>query len=227
MPSSGCSPVAPWRVISLSEVRPLADPEVARPLRKDAARNRKRLLAAAGDVFDAQGLDASVADVARAAGVGMGTLYRRFPTKEALIDALVHEVLEATIEMARESANRADGTGLEDFLRKSSAFQAAHPGCLPKLWNTDHDMVKTARSLIGELLADAQRQHKVRHDLTGTDVTLLMWSVRGIVESTRSVAPTAWQRHLDVLLAGIRPSSEDLAHRTVTRKQLDAILEHG
>jgi len=129
--------------------------------------------------------------------------------------------------MARESANRADGTGLEDFLRKSSAFQAAHPGCLPKLWNTDHDMVKTARSLIGELLADAQRQHKVRHDLTGTDVTLLMWSVRGIVESTRSVAPTAWQRHLDVLLAGIRPSSEDLAHRPVTRKQLDAILEHG
>jgi hypothetical protein len=54
-----------------------------------------------------------------------------------------------------------------------------------------------------------------------------MWSVRGIVESTRSVAPTAWQRHLDVLLAGIRPSSEDLAHRPVTRKQLDAILEHG
>ena len=51
--------------------------------------------------------------------------------------------------------------------------------------------------------------------------------VRLLARTTRSVAPTAWQRHLDVLLAGIRPSSEDLAHRPVTRKQLDAILEHG
>jgi AcrR family transcriptional regulator len=60
------------------------------PLRQDAARNRNRLLAAAAEVFDAQGLDARVTDIARVAGVGIGTLYRRFPTKEVLIDALVY-----------------------------------------------------------------------------------------------------------------------------------------
>ena len=86
-------------------------------MRSDAQKNRERLLVAAGQVFEEKGLEASVADVARVAGVGMGTLYRRFPSKEALIEALVSEVLEATIAMAREAAARPDGTGLEHFLR--------------------------------------------------------------------------------------------------------------
>src|ERR1039458_10622740 len=93
---------------------------VSRPLRSDAAKNRERLLTAAGQVFEEKGLEASVADVARVAGVGMGTLYRRFPSKEALIDALVSEVLEATIAMAREAAAWPDGSGLEHFLEASS-----------------------------------------------------------------------------------------------------------
>ena len=71
-----------------------------RPLRKDAAQHREQLLAAAVQVFDEQGLNASVTEIARVAGVGIGTLYRRFPTKEALIDALVHEVLSATIPVS-------------------------------------------------------------------------------------------------------------------------------
>ena len=132
-----------------------SSPATDRPLRRDALENRQRLLAAAGQVFEQKGLEASVADVARAAGVGMGTLYRRFPSKEALIAALVSEVLEATIAMAEEAAAWPDGSGLEHFLEASSAYQAEHLGCLPKLWNTDHHMVKTARTLIAALLADA------------------------------------------------------------------------
>ena len=79
-------------------------------MRSDAQKNRERLLVAAGQVFEEKGLEASVADVARVAGVGMGTLYRRFASKEALIEALVSEVLEATIAMAQEAATRPDGT---------------------------------------------------------------------------------------------------------------------
>ena len=116
-----------------------------RPMRSDAQKNRERLLVAAGQVFEEKGLEASVADVARAAGVGMGTLYRRFPSKEALIEALVTEVLEATIAMAEDAATSPDGTGLEHFLRASSAYQAEHLGCLPKLWQSDHHLVRTAR----------------------------------------------------------------------------------
>jgi AcrR family transcriptional regulator len=195
-----------------------------RPLRRDAAHNRELLLAAAEEVFDAHGLDASVADVARAAGVGMGTLYRRFPTKESLIDAIVRDVLDTTIRMARDAADVPDGRGLEQFLETSAAYWAAHPGCLPRLWDTDHGMVLTARKLIAALLADAKEHGCVRQDLAATDLTMVMWSTRGIQETTRNHAPDAWRRHLDLLIAGMRPAAADLPHRPLSQPQLDAML---
>src|SRR3984957_803434 len=197
---------------------------VRRPMRSDALKNRERLLVAAGAALEEKGLDASVADVARVAGVGMGTLYRRFPSKEALIDALVSEVLEATIAMAEDAATFPDGTGLEHFLRTSSAYQAAHLGCLPKLWKSDHHLVKAARTLIAGLLADAQTHGRVRLDLTNTDVTLVMWSIRGVLETTGSNNPAAWNRHLDLVVAGMRPSEAELAHRPLGQNQVDRIL---
>jgi AcrR family transcriptional regulator len=195
-----------------------------RPLRQDAARNRSALLAAAAGVFDMQGLDASVTDVARAAGLGMGTLYRHFPTKAALIDALVHDVLEATIQMAHDASHCDDGAGLEQFLEASARYQAEHSGCLPRLWDTDHKMVKTARHLIAGLLADAQKSGRVRKDLTTTDLTMTMFSLRGVIEATLPVAPDAWRRHLDLLIAGMRPDLEELAHPAVNKATLDKIL---
>jgi AcrR family transcriptional regulator len=193
-------------------------------MRSDAQKNRERLLVAAGQVFEEKGLEASVADVARAAGVGMGTLYRRFPSKEALIEALVTEVLEATIAMAQEAAARPDGSGLEHFLRASSAYQAEHLGCLPKLWSSDHHLVGTARGLIAELLADAQTHGRIRLDLKSTDVSLVLWSIRGVLETTGSNAPEAWRRHLDLLVAGMRPSEAELDHRPLSHEQVDRIL---
>ena len=198
--------------------------EPNRPLRSDALKNRQRLLDAAGQVFEEKGLEASVADVARVAGVGMGTLYRRFPSKEALIEALVSEVLEATIAMAREAAAWPDGSGLEHFLEASSAYQAEHLGCLPKLWNTDHHLMQTARTLIAGLLSDAQAHNRVRSDLTSTDINLVMWSIRGVLETTRANAPDAWRRHLDLLIAGMRPAESALEHRPLSRNQVDRIL---
>jgi AcrR family transcriptional regulator len=193
-------------------------------MRSDAQKNRERLLVAAGQVFEKKGLEASVADVARVAGVGMGTLYRRFASKEALIDALVSEVLEATIAMAKEAASRPDGTGLEHFLRAASAYQAEHLGCLPKLWNSDHHLVRTGRELIAELLADAQAHGRIRADLTSTDLSLVLWSIRGVLETTRSNAPEAWKRHLDLLVAGMRPTEAALAHRPLSQSQVDRVL---
>ncbi len=197
--------------------------ETGRPLRRDAAENRGRLLTAASRVFAEHGLDASVADIARAAGVGMGTLYRRFPTKETLIDALVQDLLEAIIGMASGALEEPDGAGLERFLLESSAYQAAHRGCLPRLWSTDHELVKTARRLIGQLLDDAKRHHRVRADLTNTDLTVVMWSILGILETTGELAPDAWQRHLELLIAGMRPG-EDLVNPPLTQSQIDRIL---
>jgi AcrR family transcriptional regulator len=197
-----------------------------RPLRRDAAKNRDRLLTAATQVFAEQGLQASVADISRAAGVGMGTLYRRFPTKEALIEALVQDVLEAIIDMASKALAEPAGLGLEHFLRESSVYQATHRGCLPRLWSTDHELIQTARSLIGQLLQEAKRHHRVRDDLTTTDLTMILWSIRGILETTGSLAPDGWQRHLEILIAGMRPTGQDLVHAPVSQAQIDQILNH-
>ena len=180
---------------------------------------------AAGQVFEEKGLEASVADVARAAGVGMGTLYRRFPSKEALIEALVSEVLEATIAMAREAAGRPDGTGLEHFLEASSAYQAEHLGCLPKLWNTDHHLVQTARELIAGLLADAQAHGRVRSDLTQhRHLARACGRSAACSRPPAPNAPEAWRRHLDLLIAGMRPTDAALPHRPLSQNQVDRIL---
>jgi AcrR family transcriptional regulator len=195
-----------------------------RPMRSDALKNRERLLVAAGQVFEEKGLEASVADVARAAGVGMGTLYRHFPSKEALVDALVSDVLETTIALARDAAMQPDGTGLEHFLREASDFQSEHLGCLPRLWITDHHLVRTARELIAGLLADAQAYGRIRLDLRSTDISLALWSIRGVLETTGPNAPEAWKRHLALLIAGMRPTDAELVQRPLSQNQLDRFL---
>src|ERR1700755_49398 len=137
----------------------MSAPAADRPLRRDAEQNRRRLLDAASEVFAEHGLEASVEEIARTAGVGMGTLYRRFPTKDALIGALVQDVLTTMLALAREGPERADGTGLEYFLEAASAYQADHRGCLARLWNAgiEHELVQDIRDLIDDLLAEAKR----------------------------------------------------------------------
>src|ERR1043166_6338645 len=80
----------------------------SRPLRVDAARNRERILAAASEVFADRGLDVSLDDIARHAGVGVGTVYRRFPTKEALIEALFDSHLAQLEALAENAVSYAD-----------------------------------------------------------------------------------------------------------------------
>jgi AcrR family transcriptional regulator len=201
-------------------------PAADRPLRRDAEQNRKRLLDAAADVFAEHGLDASVEEIARTAGVGMGTLYRRFPTKDALISALVHDALTTMLSIAREGTERADGTGLEYFLEGASTYQAAHRGCLPRLWNagTEHDLVQEIRRLIDAMLTEAKRHGRVRADITSADVTIALWAIRGIIETTQARAPEAWQRHLDVYIAGLRPAADPLPERVLSREKLDRLI---
>lgn len=196
-----------------------------RPLRRDAARHRTQVLEAAAQVFAAHGLDASVEEIARVAGVGVGTVYRRFPTKDALIAALVQDVVDTMSQLALDAARQPDGRGLECFLERSSAYQARHYGCLPRLWNTgtEDESIRRIRRQVAALLDDAKRHGRVRRDATSTDVTVIMWSIRGVIETTQRVAPDAWRRHLDLLIAGLRPAVDPLIHRPITRGQVDRI----
>ena len=109
----------------------------ARPLRRDAAENRERLLRAAFDLFAEQGPEVGVNEIARRAGVGPGTLYRRFPTKEALIDELYEVVIDEMLAAVHQSlAGDVPGEALEQCLRRTGEIMAAHRGCLVRLFAT-------------------------------------------------------------------------------------------
>jgi AcrR family transcriptional regulator len=193
-------------------------------LRRDAAENRQRLLDAAEVVFADHGLDAGVEEVARVAGVGVGTLYRRFPTKDALIAELVRELLTEVLDLATSSLGMPDGAGLEYFLYSTAAAQATHRGCLARLWDDEQttQLKKRVRAAMTRLLAQAQHHHRVRADATPTDLDLVFWSLRGIIQAA-GPDETLWRRQLAIMLAGLRPDGRELTPPAISERRLRAI----
>ena len=199
-----------------------------RVLRRDAAQNRERLMHAAWEVFAELGPEAGVDDIARRAGVGMGTLYRRFPTKEALVLALHEGLLDEMLAHTRETvADDPEGCGLEEFLWYIGAVMSSHHGCLSRLWRSSQPGSDGRRrelwELVGQLLKQAAAAGEVREDLTLTDVYLCVLSLRGLIEDTAAQAPDVWRRHLSVTLAGFAPVARPLDHRPAD----DSLVETG
>ncbi|NKQ56078.1 TetR/AcrR family transcriptional regulator [Amycolatopsis sp. K13G38] len=194
-------------------------------LRRDAAGNRERILKAAALAFGERGLAASMEDIARMAGVGPATLYRRFPTKDALVATLVSDFHNKLVRLAEEATNRPPGEGLEQFLRTAGWHLAASRGFLPRAWTelARREHVRHLRDLTAGLLRQAQEAGVANDQLTVTDVALAIWSLRGVIETAGTIAPDAWQRHLDVIMAGFRAANTDLPHRPVTLGQLERI----
>ena len=178
------------------------------PLRRDAAENRSRLIAAAVDVFNDEGIDAGVELIAKRAGVGVGTLYRRFPTKEALIRHLVGEMLAEMTAAAVTAAELPDGRGLERFVRAAADQLAAHRGCLQRLWNREPEdlaALEQLRARIDDLVDDARRVGSVRAGITRADITAVMWSLQGVIDNAGEAGAETCSRLLDVVFAGLRP----------------------
>ncbi len=186
----------------------------SRPLRRDAEENRRRVLEAAAELFATHGLDTSVEEIAQSAGVGMGTLYRRFPTKEALIEQLVDDMLEQILAAGRRALATSDGTGLETFLRDSASLYGTHRGCVSRLWSRPLPKAFFVEfdQTVAALVRSAQDAGRIRADCAATDIIVLFWAIRGIIESTGAAAPEAWQRHVDIVLAGLDPDAAPLEH---------------
>lgn len=188
----------------------MASPE-ARPLRRDAERNRQLILTAARDLFAEHGLDASMDEIARRAGVGVGTVYRRFPDKEVLIDALFEDRLETIVGIATESLEREDPwEALAWFVERYVSVQAEDRGLRELLYSSQHaeDRVSRARQRIkpvtDELLRRAHASGDLRPDVAGTDVALLQFMLTALVGYTRDVDPVIWRRYLGIVLDGLR-----------------------
>jgi AcrR family transcriptional regulator len=187
-----------------------------RPLRSDAERNRQRILAAAAEVFAERGLGVSLDDIAAAAGVGVGTVYRRFPDKDALIEALFEQKIRGIEELARRALEMDDAwEAFEGFIRGVCRLQASDRGLKEALASADrgHERLGAARNTIApvasELLRRAQAAGAVRADLDPFDVPMMNFAVGFVADTTRSVNPDYWQRTLTLLLDGIRARRED------------------
>jgi AcrR family transcriptional regulator len=198
----------------------------APPLRRDAAANRERVLAAAVEIFGTSGADASMDDVARRAGVGVGTVYRRFPTKEDLIQAIMAQLLRDLVAEARQALAAAPEAGVEVFLTGAGELQARYAGCLWQLWSSgpECDEVRAElRTTVREVLGRAQRAGAVRGDLAYEDVAMLLWSLAGVVESVREAEPDLWRRSLEIMLLGIKPSDAPLHQPPLGARGLDEV----
>jgi AcrR family transcriptional regulator len=191
--------------------------EAARPLRADAERNRARILAAAAHVFAERGLDVSLDDIAAAAGVGIGTVYRRFPDKDSLIDALFEDKIDQMVQIATDALRIEDPwVGLTTFMRAMCRVQAEDRGVRDALLSRGRgrERVAGARERIApvalQLFFRAQEAGVVRADLGPYDVPMLHLCVGLIADRTRDVADDYWERLLTIVLDGIR------AHDDVT-----------
>ena len=181
-----------------------------RPLRADAARNRRLLLAAAADEFAEHGLDASVADIARRAGVGKGTVFRHFAAKDDLIAAILIDRMEelSTLGEGLIESDHA-GEALREFL--TAAARQRQERDLSFLAEASESMaqVTLARNrmlaALDRLVDRARNAGAVRDDITGTDVFLLMCAPNYVAGYVPNASPDLWRRYLAVIFDGLRP----------------------
>jgi AcrR family transcriptional regulator len=191
---------------------------VKRALRADARRNREAVIAAAKRLFADQGLDAQMPDVARSANVGVGTVYRHFPTKDDLIAALVAERFERLAQRARDSLQSDDPwQGIADFIRFAAQIQADDRG-LCEVMGSRSDVMDTAARAAGlpelcdALVKRAQKSGHLRRDLTWEDIPMIACGLGPITHATVGPAAGRWPRLVEIVLDGLRaPGSGKLS----------------
>ena len=183
-----------------------------RPMRSDARRNRERVLVAAEDVFSEMGLRAQIEEVARRAGVGVGTVCRHFPTKQALVEAVLEAMYESLLKDAQRALQQPDpGTAFRAFVYALSEFQARHRA-LAEHMATEIDLSPSAQSVrdslretIDELVTHAQDAGAIRPDIGSADVALLFSGVAHATALAGDLQPALRKRYVALILDGLRP----------------------
>jgi AcrR family transcriptional regulator len=191
-----------------------------RPLRRDAERNRQRILTAAAEVFTQRGLDATLDDVARQAGVGVGTVYRRFPDKESLVGELFQDRIDAMVAVAEDACAAPDPWhALVSFLEYAAASMAGDLGLRQMMMFATYGKDRVAyareqmRPVVGKLVERAQAAGALRPDFSATDVPLIAFMLASAAEY--AVQPEVWRRYLAMIIDGMRPSRDDVSELPV------------
>lgn len=182
-----------------------------RTLRADARRNREKIFAAARESFARDGEDAQIEEIASRAGVGIGTVYRHFPTKKSLLTEMVRSRFSRFTEIAEECGRIEDPyEAVESLFRRSAeevegdvGFQLAMMGSDQLHWEGIEEEKAAFAEVAGKVIDRAVEAGAVRSDLSFGDIPMLMCGIT----STMYFSPggAEWRRHLDLILAGLRP----------------------
>jgi AcrR family transcriptional regulator len=192
-----------------------------RPLRADARRNREKIMASAAELFASRGREAQMEEIAAHCGLGMGTLYRHFPSKQALLTAMVRERFRGMADLARAAEQIADpGESFEKLLSSyleaaegDASFQLALMGSGDVEWRGLSEEKAAFGDAVSRVIERAVAAGAVRGDLAYADFILLS---RGVM-STMYFKPAGnadWRRHLELTLAGVRNSATAPAPRS-------------
>lgn len=210
----------------------VTDAPASRPLRKDAARNRAALVEAARVVFAERGLDATLDDVARQAGVGVGTAYRHFANKYELAQAVFTQAVDEIVAAAESAADAEDPwQGIVRVVEGIATAQTADRG-LREVLMGQHDSARMEQvtdrlmSPLARLVERAKQAGKLRADAELSDLGMAVMMLCGIADVAVDVAPDVWRRYLPIVLDGLRPG-EPLPGTALSVEQMrEAMSSH-
>jgi AcrR family transcriptional regulator len=210
----------------------LTEPD--KPLRRDAERNRQRILDAARELFAEEGLGITLNDIAHHAGVGVGTVYRRFPDKSELIEELFEQRLEDLVALARGALDDPDAWhGLKTFLRRALELQANDRGVKDLITaSTDglHRVAKIRARLLPiglELVRRARESGQIRADVEATDLPIIQLMLSTLIDASRDGSPDLWRRYLGIITRGLsaHPDQEpELGTPPLPPEQVDHVM---
>jgi AcrR family transcriptional regulator len=202
--------------------------EVMRPLRRDAEVNLGRILSAARDVFAEQGYDASMEVIATRADVGVGTLYRRFPTKADLFGAVARAARERVRHIAEDVlTNVTAGEATFEFVRRCVAVPSVWRATIsPPPWGSPHRTWLTHLApLLDEIVKRSKDAGTLRADVEITDLVVLLKAVRVIADLCDTPGSNPSLRFLELTLDGLRPGAGALAQPPLSVGQLARRLD--
>ena len=202
--------------------------EAARPLRRDAELNLGRIVAAARDVFAEQGYDASMEAIATRAGVGVGTLYRRFPTKADLFTAVVEAARRRNREIAEAVlTDTAPGEAVFEFVRRCIEVPSVWRATVSAPpWGSKRGAgLAQIAPLLAEIVERSKEAGTLRRDVEVTDVVFVLKAVRSIADLCDTPGSKPSLRFLELALDGLRPGHEPPAHPPLSVAQLARLLD--
>jgi AcrR family transcriptional regulator len=186
-----------------------------KPLRADAERNRRRILDAAGELFATRGLEVTMDEIAAQAGLGVGTIYRRFPNRDAVAEQLFADGLDRVVALADAALAEPDPwEGLVSLLEGVLELMAADRGLRALMVGPARGHVGAARARaamaprVGELVRRAQEAGTLRGDVDRADIPITLLMIGSVMEYSGDLAPGLWRRMLALVLDGLRPTRD-------------------